>query len=268
MSPRARFQSRTGSQAPLQTEALTLRCLEFSETSQVVELATPGHGRVRALAKGARRPRAGFEGGLDILTRGTAQVYLRKHDGLDVLASFESQETFPRVRSELARLKLGYWLIELLLGLLVERQPAAELFSEACDLLRRLEDDEEPDRARALFECRTLLHMGVLPQISRCVRCGRSLSRGAEAASRSAPVRFVTAQGGWVCPDCEKPQDRALLVQAGTLASLATLAQGGVRADRLRLSATSQAQLRRVLDEALLSQLGRIPASYRWLRQD
>ena len=50
--------------------AICIRCWDFSETSQTVSLFTREHGVVRGLAKGAKREKGGFSGGLDVLTRG------------------------------------------------------------------------------------------------------------------------------------------------------------------------------------------------------
>ncbi len=48
------------------TLALVLRVVEFSETSLIVTLFTRDFGKVRGLAKGARRPKGPFESALDL----------------------------------------------------------------------------------------------------------------------------------------------------------------------------------------------------------
>jgi DNA replication and repair protein RecO len=48
--------------------AYVLHTYEFKETSLVVELFTKEHGRVAAVAKGARRPRSAMRGQVTIFS--------------------------------------------------------------------------------------------------------------------------------------------------------------------------------------------------------
>ena len=48
-------------------EAICIRHWDFSETSQTVGLFSRTHGLIRAIAKGSRRERGGFSGGVDLI---------------------------------------------------------------------------------------------------------------------------------------------------------------------------------------------------------
>src|SRR4029077_19048733 len=45
---------------PLKTEAIVLRSIRYGEADRILHLYTPYHGRLSALAKGARRARSRF----------------------------------------------------------------------------------------------------------------------------------------------------------------------------------------------------------------
>ena len=45
---------------PLKTEAIVLRSIRYGEADRILHLYTPGHGRLSAIAKGARRARSRF----------------------------------------------------------------------------------------------------------------------------------------------------------------------------------------------------------------
>ena len=79
--------------------ALVLRVVEWSETSSIVTLLTREFGKVRGLAKGARRPKGPFESALDLLSS-CQVVFLRKSsDALDLLTEAKLQRRFrPRCR--------------------------------------------------------------------------------------------------------------------------------------------------------------------------
>ena len=51
-------------------QGVCIRQWDFSETSQTVSLFGRSLGVVRGLAKGARRERGAFDGGVDLLSRG------------------------------------------------------------------------------------------------------------------------------------------------------------------------------------------------------
>ena len=51
-------------------QGVCIRHWDFSETSQTVSLFGRGLGLVRGLAKGARRERGSFSGGIGLLARG------------------------------------------------------------------------------------------------------------------------------------------------------------------------------------------------------
>ena len=44
----------------LRTEAIVLRSIRYGEADRILHLYTPDHGRVSAIAKGARRTRSRF----------------------------------------------------------------------------------------------------------------------------------------------------------------------------------------------------------------
>jgi len=93
--------------------AIVLRVVEFSETSSIVTLFTREFGKIRALAKGARRPKGPFESALDLL--GLCRiVFLRKSsDALDLLTEARLERRFRPPGGELSNLYAAYYVAEL-----------------------------------------------------------------------------------------------------------------------------------------------------------
>ena len=123
--------------------AIVLRVIEFSETSSVVTLFTRDFGKIRALAKGARRPKGPFESALDLL--GLCRiVFLRKSsDALDLLTEAKLERRFRPPGGDLSNLYAAYYVAELLNELTDDYDPHPELFDAA---------DRNAGRA-AYFEC-------------------------------------------------------------------------------------------------------------------
>jgi hypothetical protein len=70
-------------------EALCIRQWDWSETSQTVSLFCRTHGIVRGLAKGARRERSSFSGGIDLLARGEI---VEHHEAEEVVAGWKDRK--------------------------------------------------------------------------------------------------------------------------------------------------------------------------------
>src|SRR5436309_9106927 len=105
--------------AILKTDALVLRAIDYSETSQIAWFFTREHGCVHLIAKGARRARSPFEGALEPLVRGEIVFYRKRRsaadeDSLEVLKEFDPRDSYPGIRRDLARLYRGTYVLELL----------------------------------------------------------------------------------------------------------------------------------------------------------
>src|ERR1700759_1186677 len=94
--------------------ALVLRVIEFSETSAIVTLLTRECGKVRALAKGARRPKGPFESALDLLGLCRIVFLPKSSDSLDLLTEAKLERRFRPAARDLSRLYAGYYVAELL----------------------------------------------------------------------------------------------------------------------------------------------------------
>lgn len=161
----------------LSTEALIIYTTDFSETSQIVTLYTKHYGKVRAIAKGSKRPGSkAFEGRLDIISQVSVAFYERR-SGLDILSECEIIEDFPALRKSLDRFYASCYIADLLNSATPEKQPAESLYESAVLALRALESSESYLVPVVFFEMRLLRELGVLPEFEVCLECGAKLDR-------------------------------------------------------------------------------------------
>ena len=177
---------------------LVVRVIDWSETSAVVTLFTREAGLVRAIAKGARRPKGPFESALDVLSL-CRVVFLRKSSGaLDLLTEAKLLRRF-RPSRDLSRLYAGYYVAELLVRLTHDYDPHPELFDVADATLAAL-GEAQPALPAALhmlyFEVSLLRLLGYLPQFEACVECGEV------QVVRDGRVAFGLLAGGVLCTAC------------------------------------------------------------------
>lgn len=147
----------------LADDALCIRHWDWSETSQTVSLFGRAHGLVRGLAKGARRERGRFGGGFDLLTRGEVLAVGRPDAELLTLTDWAMLESFPRLRSDLAANRAGFYLADLLGRLMAPHDPHPEAFDAAVAALRSLERGLPADEVAARYQRDLLASSGFLP---------------------------------------------------------------------------------------------------------
>lgn len=180
----------------LRDDAVTLRRLDFSETSQILALMTRGHGQVRAIAKGVRRnTKTRFNPGIDLLEVGSVVLSVRgEHPtGLVTMTEWKQSRAMSGLRAALEPLHAGQYVAEVASALTQEWDPHPQLFDAIVETLRRLADGESALLALAEFQWRMLISIGSAPRMDACVACGRSASL----------THFSAFEGGMVCRSCQ-----------------------------------------------------------------
>jgi DNA repair protein RecO (recombination protein O) len=149
--------------------AVVLRTYRLGEADRIVSLLTDTHGKVRAVAKGARRTRSRLGARLEP----TAHVQLLMYEGreLDVVNQAETIDLHGAIRSDLDRFRHASALLEATELVAQERQADGELYRMLVGALGEIERQDSP-LIVAAYAWRLLVHDGSAPQLERCVRCG------------------------------------------------------------------------------------------------
>jgi DNA repair protein RecO (recombination protein O) len=183
--------------------AICLRTVDYSETSQVVTLFGRVAGKIRAIAKGSKRPKSAFEGPIEPLAFGQIVFADARKDKLATLTEFQPQPVRGEVRRNLAALQSALFAAELLDLLTEEYDPHSELFDHFLGFLQDMEEGRAgPDRRDLmirliLFQFVLLHEVGLQPVLNACVNCKRPF--GADWRESY----FTAAGHGLVCRDCE-----------------------------------------------------------------
>jgi len=184
------------------TEAVVLRGVNFSETSRIVTLLTPGRGRLACLAKGARRRKSPLAAALDTFNRLEIVYYWK--DGRDVQTLGETAllDGYGAIKADLEKATFAAFPLELALKVVRENEPSQALYAA---LVRGLDGLAPwPGSVRAYtcwFALQLLGAAGFEPMLDACAECGKAVE--------DAP-RF-SYQCGVVCPDCA--HDRRLTAE-------------------------------------------------------
>lgn len=179
-------------------DAIVLRRLDYSETSQVLMVFCRVHGPQRLIAKGIKRgTKTRVAVGVDLLECGTV-VYSRRPGSeghLGTLTEWRQVDLFDHIRRDLPRWYAAQYAAEVTAQLTEEADPHPALFDALRAFLAALASDD-PLAALVGYLLDLLREIGLTPQLHACVGCEREFDAG-------EPVFFTSRQGGVLCRDCE-----------------------------------------------------------------
>lgn len=146
-------------------DALVLRLWDWSETSQNAAVFTRTHGVIRGLAKGSKRPKSPYSGGLELLTVGEVGFIHRPNSDLSLITEWDLRESFPPLHASLPCHFAGMYIADLLYHLLQPRDPHPTLFDESLRALRGLISPDAVHPVLARFQWALLSESGYRPNL-------------------------------------------------------------------------------------------------------
>ncbi|MEX2325059.1 MAG: DNA repair protein RecO [Nitriliruptoraceae bacterium] len=180
-------------------QAIVLRTYKLGETDRIVHLLTVGRGKVRAVAKGVRRPGSRFGGRLEPFSHIDVQLYEGRN--LDIISQVELIDAHARVRADFATSAAASVMVELVDVVTQEGERDNPLFLLLRAGLQAL-DAQPPDPSVFVdaFLVRAAAHVGFAVFTRACAVC---------RAPGTHPYLSVKG-GGTLCPSCAPPGARAV----------------------------------------------------------
>src|SRR5579883_1960457 len=121
------------------TDALILKRMDYGEADRILTLFTPNFGKIKAIAKGARRTTSRIAGHIELFTR--SELQLATGRDLEIITQGESKERFPHLREGLWHATTAYYLAELTDKFTEEHNEHLDLYTLLIETLRRLDQD-------------------------------------------------------------------------------------------------------------------------------
>jgi DNA repair protein RecO (recombination protein O) len=203
------------------TEVVVLRRSDFGEADRLLTVFTPDRGKLRLIAKGARKPTSRKSGHVELFSHGEFLIAVGRD--LDIVTQAETLEPYLPLREDLLRTTYAYYVAELADAFSAERDenhPLFDLIREALGWLCAAEGAPPADEAFApgenlagrqtlstalalaarYYESRLLGLVGYQPQLFSCVGCKVRVKPEANYLS--------AADGGVLCPKCGAGSDR------------------------------------------------------------
>ena len=204
------------------SEVVVLKSAPIGEAGLIVTLYSRDAGKLRAVARGARKPSGKMVGHLEPLNKVELAVVRSRSGGLDTITQAQIVELFTSLKGNLEGISRGIYVAELVDGFGAEGSPNGELYSLLVDTLRFLDDLGNGELALRYFELQLLKCSGFMPELYRCVECRKELSPGNHLFSPEA--------GGTLCPDCT-PAARIMRLSVQALKVMRFLDRGFAAGD-------------------------------------
>jgi DNA repair protein RecO (recombination protein O) len=198
----------------LKTPAIVLRSRKWGEADRIVTFYTLRFGKLRGVARGARRLRNRFGSALEPFVHGELNLFEKRGDSLYRITGSDIRDSFSGLREDLSRMSAAARMANFVSAVTGEGDAHAGIFDTLLDGLRVLQRGHDPALTALLFQIKLLGETGFRPQTDHCAACG-------DGRGRAAARHFSPLAGGLVCPPCaRRDRDRCLPLSAGSLALL------------------------------------------------
>lgn len=240
-------------------EAIVLRHSDWGEADRLLSLYSRERGKVRAVAKGARRIRSRKAGHLEPFTRVVLQ--LAQGRDLPIVTQAETVEAYLPLRENLLLTGYAAYAVELLDRFTYEEEGENDaLYRLLVETLGRLSGGADTWTALRYYEVHLLDALGFRPQLFTCVNC---------AAEIEAIDQFISpAAGGVLCPRCGAGSPGAWPVSVDVLRYLRHFQRSNYTgAQRAQPSAETRAEAEALMQRYFTYLLERALHSPDFLRQ-
>lgn len=126
------------------TPAIVLRSIDFKESSKIVTLLTPEHGKVGVMVRGARKLKSKFSGYFEVSNVLDVQLIIKQSRSVQNITEVSYRYKNFATRQDFERLSNAIATVELIDCLIHENEAAGELYYTAEKILCWLNESDVP----------------------------------------------------------------------------------------------------------------------------
>ena len=239
-------------------EAIIISHADYGEADRFLGLFTREMGKIRALAKGVRKPHSRKAGHLEPFTCST--LMLARGASFWIVSQAESVNAFLPIHADLTRTAQAAYILELVERFSSEDQENPQLYRLVRETLERIACEPDPFFAIRHYEMRFLDLVGYKPELFHCVQCREEI--------QAVDQFFSPLQGGVLCPRCGALVPAAAPINVHTLKYLRHFQRSNYsECGRAVLSSMQRNEIEKFMQHFLVYLAERRLNSPRFLRQ-
>ena len=221
------------------TQAIVLKSMRWGEADRILTFFSLRFGKVRGIARGARRMKSRFGGMLEPFSSINLTFFDKRNDSLASISQTDTLESFSPLRESLDRIWAASRMVALVDGVTADRDPSPRIYQTLLEGLRTLVRTDDPALLALIVQVQILGQAGFQPRIERCVSCGRDFGE--------QPSWFSPSAGGRLCGSCDRDSwDYCLPMSRG---SRAFLCQAWQRPFELATRLKAQGRVRKEVED-------------------
>jgi len=179
----------------VKTLGVVVRKRDIGEADRLLTLLTLRYGKMKAVAKGCRRPKSRLGGNLEPLAVAEFMLWVREGKELALVRGAELVETFPLLESDLRAFASAQCAAELMDRSLVGEEAHPRLYHLLVDFLRSLEGSRAAD-GLLRFSLRAVELLGYGCRGDKCASCAGAIPE------EPGPLWMEYTRGGVLCGKC------------------------------------------------------------------
>src|SRR5947208_8910086 len=221
----------------LKTPAIVLKSRKWGDADRIVTFFTLKHGKIRGVARGARRMKSRFGGTLEPFVHCDLVLYEKPGDTLYRVSQTDVRQAFHPLRDSLETITGAAQLANLAGAVTADGDAVPRVFHALLEGFRAIGQSEDAATTAALYELEILRFAGYLPHLERCNSC---------QSTATDRWFFSPRAGGTLCGPCARhePVRRALISPASLAFFRHALCLDPARLTRLKATALARDGLR------------------------
>ena len=242
------------------TRAIVLRSIKLSETDKLVTFMTEKFGKVKCVAKAARKIKSRFVGSLEPMSCIHLIYFGKQNQNLHRLNHADIIQSFHTVREDFQKLYTGIYMNELVDAMVAEGHQEKSIFHLLLESLEALKDQNNLEPLCRMFELRLLSLSGYRPELNQCTHCRSTRVNGW--------IGFSYHRRGIVCGICMNKNGTEIKFSTGTWNYLKKMLTLDIKSSgRLKFPKGMDEEIEKVTHRLILVHVGRELKSYPFIKK-
>jgi len=178
------------------TDAVVLNRADLGEADILVTLYTSSAGKIRGVAKGAKKSHKRFMNTLQPFSY-IRVIFAEQKGGLIRIDQADIIRPFLHISDVISRVLYGFYVLELVERMSAEREANPQVFDFLVSVLGILDRGTPREELLRYFELRVLDLFGYRPRLGECTVCSQTIASGRDRW-------FSFRHGGIVCSECKR----------------------------------------------------------------
>ncbi len=201
--------------ALLSTPAIVLGGIRLGEADKLITFFTSKRGKLKGVAKGARRIKSRFGASLEPFTHCNLIVFEKGTDKLSRINQTDIIHSFQTLREDWGGITFSSQMVEWVNQMVPEGEPNQAIFKLLLHGLTFLEEKTDPTLSMILFISHLIDCSGYQPRWDACRKCHLAFKAGIRQM-----LYFYPPSGGALCSKCARGIKATIEMTQGTRAFL------------------------------------------------